>query len=49
VIAVQRGTFAEWMKRRGQFGGQHKVPRIINDQPLFNSLRQLASKAQKLV
>jgi GH3 auxin-responsive promoter len=49
VIAVQRGTFAEWMKQRRQLGGQHKVPRIINDRPLFNSLRQLARETQKLV
>jgi hypothetical protein len=43
VIAVRRGTFAEWMKQRGQLGGQHKVPRIINDQLLFDSLRQIAA------
>jgi hypothetical protein len=27
------------MKTRGQLGAQHKVPRIINDQDLFASLR----------
>jgi hypothetical protein len=39
VEAVPPGTFAAWMKSRGQLGGQHKVPRIINDADLFSSLR----------
>jgi hypothetical protein len=43
VIAVDRGTFAAWMRQRGQLGGQHKVPRIINDQPLFDALRVFAA------
>jgi hypothetical protein len=39
VHAVRAGTFAAWMKRRGQLGGQHKVPRVINDPDLFADLR----------
>ncbi|TVR78415.1 MAG: auxin-regulated protein [Rhodospirillales bacterium] len=39
VHAVEPGTFAEWMRQRGQIGGQHKVPRVINDQDLFRDLR----------
>jgi hypothetical protein len=27
------------MEARGQLGGQHKVPRIVNDQTLFRDLR----------
>jgi len=42
VHAVRPGTFAAWMKRRGQLGGQHKVPRVINDQTLFADLRAFA-------
>jgi hypothetical protein len=30
VVAVPKGGFAEWMKARGQLGGQHKVPRMDN-------------------
>ncbi|QDU22610.1 GH3 family domain-containing protein [Urbifossiella limnaea] len=30
VAAVRRGGFAAWMKSRGAFGGQHKVPRMDN-------------------
>ena len=44
VDAVAPGTFAAWMKRRGRLGGQHKVPRIINDTKLFASLRDFAAK-----
>jgi hypothetical protein len=33
------GTFAAWMKQRGKLGGQHKVPRIITDPGLWESLR----------
>lgn len=42
VIAVPPGGFAQWMKARGQLGGQHKVPRIINDTELFDALCSFA-------
>ncbi len=38
IRAVPPGTFAAWMKSRGKLGGQHKVPRIINDADLFRDL-----------
>jgi len=38
IFAVPPGSFTTWMKRRGQLGGQHKVPRIINDRDLFRHL-----------
>jgi GH3 auxin-responsive promoter len=43
VIAVPHGTFAAWMKQRGQLGGQHKVPRIIADQILFTELQRFVA------
>lgn len=39
VQAIKPGTFAAWMKKRGKLGGQHKVPRIINDQALLSDLK----------
>jgi GH3 auxin-responsive promoter len=42
VYPVPPGTFAAWMKRRGRFGGQNKVPRVINDQALFDDLKTFA-------
>ncbi|MEO1191268.1 MAG: GH3 auxin-responsive promoter family protein [Pseudomonadota bacterium] len=32
------GTFFEWMKARGRLGGQNKVPRVMNDPSLLDSL-----------
>ena len=40
LLAAQKGTFAAWMKSRGRLGGQNKVPRVINDRTLFQSLRR---------
>ena len=42
VHPVEPGIFAAWMKRRGRLGGQHKVPRIVNDQELFRDLQAFA-------
>jgi len=39
VQFVPSGTFAAWMKYRKKLGGQHKVPRIINDRSLFEDLQ----------
>lgn len=44
LIAVQKGTFEAWMKSRGRLGGQNKVPRVINDPVLFQSLRSFCSE-----
>lgn len=39
VIAVAPGSFSAWMKKRGRLGGQNKVPRVINNQELFDDLK----------
>jgi hypothetical protein len=28
---LPHGTFLNWMKKRGKFGGQNKVPRLSNE------------------
>ena len=38
VKCAPPGTFAAWMKSRGMMGGQNKVPRVIRDASLFDSL-----------
>lgn len=38
VVAVRRGGFADWMRARGKFGGQHKVPRMDNTGRLTDDL-----------
>jgi hypothetical protein len=45
IEVVAPGSFAAWMKSRGQLGGQHKVPRIINNAEWFTSLREYAGLA----
>ena len=35
---LPRGSFHQWMKSRGKFGGQNKVPRLRNDRELFDEL-----------
>ncbi|HEY1719714.1 MAG TPA: GH3 auxin-responsive promoter family protein [Magnetospirillaceae bacterium] len=41
VRAAPPGTFAAWMKSRGMLGGQNKVPRVIRDAALFQSLERM--------
>jgi GH3 auxin-responsive promoter len=38
IKVLPPGTFAHWMRSRGKAGGQNKVPRIILDAALFQSL-----------
>lgn len=38
VCAVRRGGFADWLRARGQLGGQHKVPRMDNGGRLTEEL-----------
>jgi len=38
VRAASSGTFFAWMKERGKLGGQNKVPRVITDPELLDSL-----------
>ncbi|MCB9169669.1 MAG: GH3 auxin-responsive promoter family protein [Flavobacteriales bacterium] len=35
---LPRGTFHAWMKDRGKLGGQHKVPRLMNDRSIIDQL-----------
>lgn len=46
IVPVPPGTFAAWMKQRGQLGGQHKVPRVITNAALFESLCRFAASVQ---
>ena len=38
IVVVKPGAFSDWMKSRGKLGGQHKVPRLVPDQTLFQSM-----------
>lgn len=45
LIAVAPGTFYGWMRHRDMLGGQHKVPRVINEETLFADLRRFVAAA----
>jgi len=45
VDVIAPGRFTAWMKSRDQLGGQHKVPRIIQDAVLFDNLKEFAGLA----
>ncbi|GAB4251470.1 MAG: GH3 auxin-responsive promoter family protein [Saprospiraceae bacterium] len=40
VHPLPPGTFAKWMKARGKFGGQNKVPRLSNERKYVESILQ---------
>ncbi len=40
VRAVRRGGFEEWMKARGKYGGQNKVPRMDNSGEMTRDMLQ---------
>ncbi len=42
IVLAPPGAFAAWMQRRGKFGGQNKVPRVINDPALLADLLAFA-------
>ena len=44
LICAKPGAFEAWMKDRGKLGGQHKVPRVILDNELFQSLQQFVQR-----
>jgi GH3 auxin-responsive promoter len=41
VSLLPRGTFADWLRKKGKLGGQHKVPRLSNDRTLIEEILQL--------
>ena len=39
--ALKRGTFYEWLRRRGKLGGQNKVPRLFNTREYAEQLLEI--------
>ena len=48
VQLLRRGSFARWMRARGKLGGQHKVPRVIEDPQLLAALLESSAAAPEL-
>lgn len=43
LTVLAPGTILNWMRRKGKFGGQHKVPRLANDRQYVDELLALRS------
>ncbi len=39
VQMMPRGTFYDWLKKKGKLGGQHKVPRLSNNRDLLEEIK----------
>ena len=39
VHVLPKGTFTEWLRKKGKLGGQHKVPRLSNDRLLVEEIK----------
>lgn len=44
LLKVPKGTFYEWLKSRGKFGGQNKVPRLANHREYLDSILDYLSR-----
>jgi GH3 auxin-responsive promoter len=44
VHSVEKGTFYNWMKKRGKLGGQHKVPRLSNNREYVEDILRMIDK-----
>ncbi len=43
IHAAEKGTFYNWMKKRGKLGGQNKVPRLSNNREYLDDLLEMIS------
>jgi len=43
LTIVPKGTFHQWLKSKGKLGGQHKVPRLMNDSKLLSEILQFTA------
>lgn len=41
---VPPGTFSDWMKKKGKFGGQHKIPRLSNSRSYVEDILNFSGK-----
>ncbi len=38
VHSIKKGTFNEWLRKKGKLGGQHKVPRLSNERTMIEEI-----------
>src|SRR5690606_32799846 len=44
VREIPRGTFYEWLKRKGKLGGQHKITPLSNSRDFLEEILQLSKE-----
>mgnify|MGYP001546729572 CR=1 FL=1 len=44
LVVIPSGGFETWMKKRGKYGGQHKVPRLANDRQYVDEIINYTTK-----
>ena len=44
VHNVAKGTFYQWMKKRGKLGGQNKVPRLANNREYIDDILEMLNR-----
>ena len=44
VHAIKKGTFTEWLRRKGKLGGQHKIPRLSNERILIEEVLKMTGE-----
>ncbi|RLD21941.1 MAG: hypothetical protein DRI71_08165 [Bacteroidetes bacterium] len=44
IHAVAKGTFYNWMKKRGKLGGQNKVPRLSNNRDYLEDILEMINE-----
>ncbi|MCX6192662.1 MAG: GH3 auxin-responsive promoter family protein [Flavobacteriia bacterium] len=38
---LKKGSFEQWLKSKGKLGGQHKVPRLLNERTILDEIQEL--------
>lgn len=38
VHSLKKGTFTEWLRKKGKLGGQHKIPRLSNERKFVEEI-----------
>jgi hypothetical protein len=38
IHSVKKGTFTQWLRKKGKLGGQHKIPRLSNERKLLEEI-----------
>jgi hypothetical protein len=41
ITPAKKGTFNEWLRKKGKLGGQHKVPRLSNERTLVEEIKKI--------